>query len=277
MDKKEIFYFILLFILVQVIGLFTANYYIQLGMNVGMFTKDPNSLLNSVLIISYIIVLTVAMLTLKKVFKKGKFLYLFEYLALFAGTSIVFMVFLPELVAYFLALYLLFIKTIYSNSKQISLWLNNALLALAIAGAGTMLGISLGILPVIFFIFLLSVYDIIAVFYTKHMITLAKAITEKKLAFLFVIPTKKKEFKLGGGDLAIPMMVSASLFNILLPKYNLLTTMLPIVGIWVASILGLLITFYILDIKNLKALPALPIQVLLMIVLLFVTYFTLII
>lgn len=276
MEKKEIIYFIILFVVIHVVGLFTANYYIQQGLNVGVFTNDPNSLLNSLLIVFYIIVLTTAMLLLKKVFKKGRFLYLFEYLALFAGCSIVFMTFLPEILAYFFALYLLLIKTIYNEYKKTSIWINNILLAIALAGAGTMLGISLGIIPIMFFIFLLSVYDIVAVFFTKHMLVLAKAITEKKLAFLFVIPTKKKEFRLGGGDIAIPMMVSASLFNILLPKYYFSIVMLPILGIWISSILGLLITFYILDKTQVKGLPALPIQVLLMIVVLFVTFFTLI-
>jgi presenilin-like A22 family membrane protease len=276
MTRKEIFYFSLFFIVIQIIGLITANFYIQQGMNVGVFTKDPNSLLNSLFIIAYIIILTTVILLLKKVFKKGKFLYVFEYLALFAGASIVFMVFLPEIAAYFFVMYLLFIKTIYSKYKKAQIWLNNFLLALAIAGAGSMLGISLGIIPVIFFIFLLSVYDVVAVFFTKHMVSLAKIIVQKNLAFLFVIPSKEKELKLGGGDIAIPMMVSSSLFNLLAPKYTLTYVMLPIVGIWLSSILGLLLTFYILDTKKAKALPALPIQVLLMIVVLVVTYFTLI-
>jgi presenilin-like A22 family membrane protease len=276
MERKEIIYFIILFVVIHIIGLFTANYYIQQGMNVGVFTNNPNSLLNSVLIITYIIVLTAGMLLLKKVFKKGRFLYIFEYLALFAGCSIVFMTFLSEVLAYFLAVYLLLIKTIYNDYKRTSLWINNILLAIALAGAGTMLGISLGIIPIMFFIFLLSVYDIVAVFYTKHMLVLAKTITEKKLAFLFVIPTKKKELRLGGGDIAIPMMVSASLFNVLLPKYCFFIVMLPIIGIWISSVLGLLITFYVLDITKAKGLPALPVQVMLMMVILFVTFFTLI-
>ncbi len=273
MNRKEIIFFIIFFILIQVLGLFTAHYYIALGMNVGVVTKDPNSLLNALFIISYIILLTIGILVLKKFFKKGRYLYVFEYLALFAGTSIVFMVFLPEMLAYFLALYLLFIKTIYTNYKKTSIWINNFLLAIAIAGAGTMLGISLGVISVMFFILLLAIYDIIAVFYTKHMVSLAKIITQKKLAFLFVIPTKKKELRLGGGDIAIPMMVSASLFNILIPKHSLSLVMLPIVGIWISSILGLLLTFYILDTKKAKALPALPIQVFLMLIILVITFF----
>ncbi len=275
MSRKEIIYFILFFIVIQIIGLITSNFYIQQDLVQGIFTKDPNNLLNAVFIVLYIILLTTIILTLKKFFKKGRFLYVFEYLALFSGTSIVFFVFLPEMVAYFLAIYLLFIKTFFTKNKNFSLWLNNLLLAIAIAGAGSIMGLSLGVIPIIFFIVLLSIYDIVAVFFTKHMISLAKIITKKNLAFLFVIPTKERELKLGGGDIAIPMMVSASLFNVLANK-SLIYVFLPIVGIWVSSILGLLLTFYILDRKKVNALPALPIQVLLMVIVLFVTFFTII-
>ena len=82
---------------------------------------------------------------------------------------------------------------------------------------------------------------------------------------------------MGGGDIAIPMMVSAGLFNILLPKYDLFSAIIPIVGLWISSIIGLLLTVYILDVKKLKALPALPIQVLLMVIVLIITYFTMIV
>ena len=105
------------------------------------------------------------------------------------------------------------------------------------------------------------------------MITLADMIIKKKISLLFLLPTKKREYKLGGGDIVIPALVSSSLFALLIKKYSLFQVLIPIAFIWIASIAGLFITFYILDRykTKIKALPALPIQVVLMLIVIFIT------
>lgn len=50
-------------------------------------------------------------------------------------------------------------------------------------------GISFSILPVIILLVALAVYDAIAVYGTKHMVSLAEAVTEMKLPILLVMPT----------------------------------------------------------------------------------------
>jgi len=187
------------------------------------------------------------------------------------------MVVFPELLAYLFTFYLLIIKYIVSKYEKISIYYNNFLLALALAGAGAIMGLSLGFIPVIFFITLLSIYDLIAVFYTKHMLVLANMFIEKKINLLFQIPTKKRLYRLGAGDIVIPLLVSSSLYNILVTNYSysLFTILIPIVLIWIASIVGLLWTFWILNKGKVKALPALPPQVTLMLIVLVITYFVL--
>ena len=61
-----------------------------------------------------------------------------------------------------------------------------------LAGASliAILGISFGILPVFILLLALAVYDAIAVYGTKHMISLADAVTEMKLPILMVMPTQ---------------------------------------------------------------------------------------
>ncbi len=57
--------------------------------------------------------------------------------------------------------------------------------------AGTLvaiLGISFGLLPAVILLLALMVYDAIAVYRTKHMVTLAEAVTDMKLPILMVMP-----------------------------------------------------------------------------------------
>jgi presenilin-like A22 family membrane protease len=275
LNKKFILYFIIIFIFVQIIGLFVSNYYIQNNLVTGIVTNNPNDIINVIFIVSYMLAFTIFLLVFKKIFKKTKLLLILEAIVFFSSLSVVFFIILPELAAYCLAIYLLIIKNIISKYNKTSIWYNNFILALSLAGAGSILGLSFGIIPVMVLITILAIYDLIAVFYTKHMINLANLFIEKKVNFIFEIPTKERLFRLGGGDIAIPLLVSSSLFNILIIKYSLFISLIPIILIWIASIIGLIWTFYILSTKKVKALPALPPQVCLMLVILVISYFIL--
>lgn len=99
------------------------------------------------------------------------------------------------------------------------------------AGAASIFGISLEVLPVVILLILLAAYDAISVYKTKHMITLAEGVVETKSPILFVVPKKKgysyrKEgvgplsegergaFIIGMGDMIMPaiLVVSANVF-----------------------------------------------------------------
>jgi presenilin-like A22 family membrane protease len=217
------------------------------------------------------------MLFLKRFFKKTRYLSIFEFLALFFGMIVVLDVFLDYFAAILVSAILLLIRNYlgrHSSFKKILLWYNNFLLSLAIAGAGSLIGLSLGLLPVIVFLVLLSIYDIIAVFYTKHMVTLAKMFIKQKLALTFALPLKKKVYQLGGGDIVVPLTVSASFFFVLIRTYPFKVAIIPIILIWVASIVGLLGTFWYLSInkRKIKVLPALPPQAILILISIIISY-----
>lgn len=59
------------------------------------------------------------------------------------------------------------------------------------AGVTAIIGISFAILPAIILLVALAVYDAISVYKTKHMVTLADAVTEQHLPILLVIPKSK--------------------------------------------------------------------------------------
>jgi len=56
----------------------------------------------------------------------------------------------------------------------------------------TLIGISLSILPMFILLVFLAIYDAIAVYRTKHMITMASSIVEMRLPVLLVIPKSLK-------------------------------------------------------------------------------------
>ncbi len=276
-NSKFILYLIIIFIVVQVIGLATANYYSSQDIRISIVTDNPDDIINAVAIIVEILFITGLMLVLRKLFKKRGYLHIFEFLALLIGMIIVFDIFLPYISALFISFLVLYIRHILKenpNYQKTLLWYNNVLLGLAIAGAGAIIGLSLGLIPVIVFLILLSIYDFIAVFYTKHMVTLAKMFIKQKLALTFAIPSKKRTFQLGGGDIVIPLTVSASFFFVLIKSYSFWIAILPIIGIWIASLLGLFWTFWFItnNKRGIKVMPALPPQAILMLIVIIITY-----
>jgi presenilin-like A22 family membrane protease len=67
-------------------------------------------------------------------------------------------------------------------------------------GAAAIFGISLDVLPVLLLMIILAVYDAIAVYKTKHMVSLAESIVDLKLPILFVLPRKRGFSLLRGKD-----------------------------------------------------------------------------
>ncbi len=242
---------ITMFLIVQFLGITTGYRYLQL-MSIGAVEPalgDPGSPMISVWLFAYLMGLTGIILLVIK-FKK-EILTLFEAVAIFFASLIVFQLLIPigipipRIGIIPIGLILGFALTAFHLYKRSYLTQNMAL-TIAVSGAGAVLGASIGIIPVLIFMLALGIYDFISVFYTKHMIYMAKAITEKPRAFTAAFPTqtegqtkhveklegkeprkekpgktRKKElkkynktFQLGGGDLAIPLVFTVSLLRI---------------------------------------------------------------
>lgn len=96
------------------------------------------------------------------------------------------------------------------------------------AGAASIFGISLAIIPALLLLVLLAVYDYIAVYRTKHMIALAEGVMDLRLPILLVIPKRwdysflrekfdkeeREAFFMGLGDAVMPtiLVISANTF-----------------------------------------------------------------
>ncbi len=136
-------------------------------------------------------------------------------------------------------------------------WLvmNFAALMLA-SGITAIFGISLEPLPVILLLSVLAIYDVISVYKTKHMISLAESVTAINAPMLFVIPRKDGNAYMGVGDVVMPniLVVSAQTF-VNSPEVGFIK--LPALLSLVGGFAGLMILLYIVEKKG-GAHPGLP-------------------
>ena len=123
------------------------------------------------------------------------------------------------------------------------------------AGAASIFGISLTIVPVIILLTILMVYDAISVYKTRHMITLAEGVIDMKSPILFVIPKKRgysfrkdgigsigegerAAYVIGMGDLIMPSILVVSA-NVFLDTARIGFITIPALGAMIGSVIGL--------------------------------------
>jgi len=191
---------------------------------------------------------------------KGKiYKILFGFIS-FIGSFGFFSSFLPALIS----LILVFLLICWWVKKS-TILNQNLLMIFSLAGIGATIGLTLKPNVVIFILIVLSIYDIIAVYQTKHMVKIAKEMIESGtilgLIFPFTfsdflkttkeIPFKKEKFLiLGGGDIALPLIFSVSLLEFGVFKSFLVSLF---------SFFGLFADFlFFIKQKERKPIPALP-------------------
>ena len=124
---------------------------------------------------------------------------------------------------------------------------------IVVAGASAaLLGISLGLLPVIILLAGLAIYDFVAVYKTKHMLSLADTVIELRLPVLLVIPKKlpyrfraeaaafkqateanrgeREAMFMGLGDLVMPTILVVSAVQFAQPGWGILPTLGAAIG-----------------------------------------------
>ncbi|HIH09718.1 MAG TPA: hypothetical protein HA254_03520 [Candidatus Diapherotrites archaeon] len=265
MNTRLMAQFALVFLVTQLLGLYAGNYLIEEQIHATVINDNPESVDNSLGLIAMMLASTGALLLVLRYAPEWFMALLFramESLAVFATTLIVL---LPSGIAdnYIFAIAILIVALRIIFSRQ--LLLRNIASIVSAAGAGALIGASLGVLPIIVFLALLAIYDFIAVFKTKHMVELAKGLTKRNLAFTLALPTKEHQFELGTGDLVVPLAFAVSTLAAskqqLLPPASLVTPSLVLL----ASFLGLIATLHYASGRRGKALPALPLQCALMV------------
>ncbi|XOB46714.1 MAG: presenilin family intramembrane aspartyl protease [Candidatus Nealsonbacteria bacterium] len=206
---------------------------------------------------SIFIFLIIRLIKTKK--KKRLIFKILFVLTIFLGGVLMLSVWIPDIISLILISVLILWWW-----KQPSILIQDLCIILAIAGVGSILGLTLAPEIVMALLIIFSVYDFIAVYKTKHMIEMAKEMVKSRAVLGLIIPPNLsaffeplKEIKsggkfliLGGGDIVFPLLFCCSLI-----PFGILKSL--IVGFF--SLIGLSVSFwFFLSQKKRQPIPALP-------------------
>lgn len=178
------------------------------------------------------------------------FLRFFLYLVIFVGTQSVFGTFsdlnLALLLSILFILVFIFVKNVL---------MHNIGIILGIAGISSLLGLSLTPKISVFLLAILSFYDIIAVYKTRHMVKMAQTMIQSGATLGFIIPSEFKGFLsnrdeaqvqvsarkeqfmiLGSGDIGLPLILISSVVAHSL-KDSLLVAIFTLFGFFLTHLL----------------------------------------
>lgn len=202
---------------------------------------------------------TAIVLGLIRISHGGWFLRIFFLFALFVGIMITFGAFTSQTLAFILSLVLIFSYVMWPY-----VWSHDLILILTLPGIAALIGVSLNPWTVAVLLIVMSVYDYVAVYKTKHMMKMAKTMIASRAIFAMIFPEKIKDFKehldnahpgegfmmLGTGDFVFPLILASSAFA--------LNSLAP----WLVlsfSLIGLLIMHLIFFYQKIRRpMPALP-------------------
>ena len=250
--------------------MFLAVQFIALATGMALISKPstppPMELVEGLkwFFLAFVISMAIILLVIRFL-KKVSFNAFFAFIII-VGAYYVFSAFLPFLLAIILAAVIVGLRFWKPN-----LITHNIAIFLGVAGVAAVLGNMLPVIAVIVILFALSIYDFIAVFKTKHMVSMFKDMLKKGMPLAIVVPeqsagfalnvhkvskqklreTDKKVLMLGTGDLAFPALFAVSAFRAS-------GSLIPALAIMIGSIVGIVFNHYLLTIKKYKVIPALP-------------------
>jgi presenilin-like A22 family membrane protease len=205
------------------------------------------------------IVATVLVIVSLRLIKGNLFFRALFAIVIFLGAQVIFNAVLSDLFSVAFAFLLVLFRFITPR-----VWLHNLAIILAVSGIGAAFGLSLPVAAVLIILFVLSLYDYIAVYKTAHMVLMFKELVKKGVIFALILPmkwqgwlidlTKVKpgsEFMfLGTGDLIMPLVLAASAIS-----YGLESVAFVVGGSFVGVVI--LHTLFVSQPKR-TPMPALP-------------------
>jgi len=234
---------VLMFLLTQVLGIYVGSVLIENAKIVPEFkefnvspTQEPDNPLNALFFLGYVLVGAGMVLLLAKYYKGMLLFQLIEACVIFGSSSIVFYaliyqffhtgILMTMLYSALLALALVLAKNYLGGFKNVAAVVSSA-------GVGAIFGFSFGFIPALLTCLLISAYDYVAVFKTRHMVTLAKELSTRQLSFTVTakkVPARREKetdvqyvaraqkegerLDLGTGDLAVPLMLAVSAYGL---------------------------------------------------------------
>ncbi len=200
---------------------------------------------------------TAALLMLLHLYRGRIFYRLLFLFVVFLGLMKLFLLVFPPELSFFVSV--LFLGSLFLLP---SVWVHNLVVIAAAVGIGPIFGLQFHWLTAALLLLVLSVYDIISVYITKHMIPLAHELIKRQASFALFIPDAIKNYRaairdiqpgsgfliVGGGDVVLPMIFTTSLVRVSLPA----------AAASIAGMLAGIILNHILIVTRHQPIPALP-------------------
>ena len=189
--------------------------------SVAIFSFDKQSLTLGQFFLFFFLATLVFLCAVR--YAKGDWLWQAIFgLGVFSGTEMVLSLFFPEYAAIILAGLLLFVRF-----KRPEVFWHNLLVFLGVVGIASFFGSGLRPYSVVVMLLILSAYDFVAVYKTKHMVEMAVAMLEHRAILAFILPFRWKDWfadlrvarpgedfmVVGAGDVALPLLLVVSLLN----------------------------------------------------------------
>ena len=290
-NLKVTFFLILLFFTAQVIGLYLLNQSIETVeiTDSGIIVKyeepitgrpelEGRESFTYILGMIFFGTLLLFVLIRYRLFKVWK---VWFFLAIWGALLISFSVVMPELMAVLLALILTILKIYKPN-----VFIHNITEVFMYGGIAILISPLFTIFWAILLLIAISIYDMIAVWKLKHMVTLAKAQADQKMFAGLLIPYskskiimsqnktvekeeikvsipkgfKEKEVKsaiLGGGDIAFPLLFTGSIMTWLIQQ-GISREIAFFQSLIVSLFAGIALFFLLIKSKKDKFYPAMP-------------------
>jgi len=196
-----------IFLGAQIIGLVIANEYLMEELPYGFERPEITSNTSYIPLIIAVILATILALVLAR-FKLVKLWKLWFFISILFVLSISFSAYLNHIISFLLAGIVSYFKTFKRN-----IIIHNLSELFIYGGLAAIFVPVLNLFSVSILLVLISIYDYIAVFKTKHMVSLAKFQSKLKLFAGIHIPYRGGEAILGGGDIGFPLLFAGVLLN----------------------------------------------------------------
>jgi len=262
---KQVLLILSLFLATEFLGLYVGMQYMGL-LSMGEIApafSNPNSIETSLLLFGNIIVATAIILVLIRISKNS--IRVLEGFVIFVSSWLTFDILIPVDLWYVSLGFVLAALLVIWKVIRPTILNQNIAAVISGAGVGSLIGASLGIIPAMIFMLILSAYDFVAVFITKHMVHMAKALSQRPTSFTIAAPPSLKSmafsaksggssrkahvFQLGVGDMVVPLMFAVSVLS----GYSIVNSVYVIMG----SAAALLSLIYYIK-KKPMPMPALP-------------------
>ncbi|HLD15194.1 MAG TPA: presenilin family intramembrane aspartyl protease [Candidatus Nanoarchaeia archaeon] len=189
----------LLFLLAQIIGLLIVNHYLDKDLPYNIERPKLNEKTSALQVFLTILIVTALVFLIMK-YRIFKLWTVWFYLASTATLMIAFSTLLNQNVAFVLALILAYFKL------RRNIFIHNFTELFIYGGLAAIFVPVINLTSIIILLVIISVYDFIAVFKTKHMVKMAKFQTKMRVFPGLLIPYRNKVALLGGGDIGFPLL-----------------------------------------------------------------------